>query len=594
MLLETPVQAVYVEPLRAGRRRILVAEDSSVTHDLLKLLLNQRGHYVDIASDGLEALEALRSGSYDVALLDFHLPSLNGAEIAARIRAEANGRPVPRLIAITADVEGLLGADGCEEFDHVIPKPLDIYQFGKLVEEQADIGEKLPRLATSVRTPGAPVVSAARPTSFLDNLGYQFLSWPDDLEGAQLSSRARQASLADPQFDAILIRAAGPQVDLGSIWRHTALHVLPLIDLTGTLGSTADLDASKLAAGDIGLLDQIIRRFQGQRTRLHRDLLLSDDQSEQLLARVFVSGHPLRAAYEPSLQTSISYNTVLAPAAVASEAAKLRDHGLFQRKFFDRFFVCPRCESMRMHLREECPKCRSADLIEETYLHHYRCAYQAPDSEFRRGNDLTCPKCRRNLEHFGFDYDRPGTMVVCQDCRHAASEPAIGSVCLDCTAHADSESCGTRDAFSYELTDQGVGFAEYGYSFLGKARTALRFAELPIELVVALNGAAKRFTDDKTPFTLVNICYKNEREITAEQGVRQFAQARDLFVENLRAALSDIDLVIKGQNYDFLLLREIAPEEAQGDFDRLLEHAQGTLRIDLGPMFQAFGPEDIS
>ena len=184
---------------------------------------------------------------------------------------------------------------------------------------------------------------------------------------------------------------------------------------------------------------------------------------------------------------------------------------------------------------------------------------------------------------------------MCVACGHAASDPAVGFVCLDCGAHADGESCPTRDVYIYHLTDQGIGFAEYGEAFLGTARHALRFTELPIELVVALNAAARKFNEDKTPFTLVNIFYQNERAITAEHGAQQFAQARNLFVENLRAALHPrSDLVVQGRSYDFVLLKGIDPKEAQEDFDALKQVGERALRLDLGVKFQAFGPEDLA
>lgn len=65
------------------RQRILVADDSEVTQDLLKLLLTQRGHEVDVVSDGEEALKALRSHDYDVVLMDFHLHGMDGLEFAS-------------------------------------------------------------------------------------------------------------------------------------------------------------------------------------------------------------------------------------------------------------------------------------------------------------------------------------------------------------------------------------------------------------------------------------------------------------------------------------------------------------------------------
>lgn len=576
-------------------RKVLVAEDSPITHELLKLLLNQRGHQVDIATDGLQALEALRSRDYDVALLDFHLPHMDGLQVAAALKKAANGGKVPRLIAITADVEGLLAhEEGCENFDHIIPKPLDIYEVGKLVEEQAEEGDR----AAEVRSAPAAAADEPRarhaPPSFLEGLGYQFLVWPDDLQATRLSARAMQATLGDPRFDGILIKEPATPAQLAMLWRHKALFALPVIDLTGTLGPKADLDGSKVSAQDRDVITGLVRRFQDQRARLNRDLLFSEVLSEQLLGRIYVSGGKLTAALDPMSKSLVSYNTTLGEAAAAREANSLCEQGLLTRTFFDRFQICPRCESSRMHVREECAKCRSANLAEEPYLHHFKCAYQGPESQFRSGDALICPKCRRELSHFGYDYDRPGTMIVCKACGHAASEPAVGFVCVDCGGHVDSDACNTRDVYSYELTEQGVGFAEHGRAFLGEAARVMRFAELPVELVVALNGAAKQYNEQKVPFTLVNIFYEKEREITAEHGARQFAQARDLFIENMRAAVDKTDMVVKGQSYDFALLRDIDPEAARAEFDELRERAQATVRFDLGAKFQAFGPEDFS
>ena len=126
------------------------------------------------------------------------------------------------------------------------------------------------------------------------------------------------------------------------------------------------------------------------------------------------------------------------------------------------------------------------------------------------------------------------------------------------------------------------------------ARNALRFADLPIELVVALNRAAETFNNEKRLFTLVNIFYENEREIVLDHGARQFAQARSLFVENMRAAAKSTDCVVRGQSYDFLLLRNIGPVDAESYVERMLAQSQATVRFDLGAKFQAFGPEDIS
>ena len=582
-------------------RRVLVAEDSPTTHEILKLLLTKRGHHVDIATDGEQALEALRHNRYDVALLDFHLPKMDGLRVATTAKSELHGRDLPRLIAITADLPGLLAHTGdCENFDLVIPKPLDIYRIGQLLEEQAKLRDEQ---QTEPLEPGprstpsptrATLPSAVRQPFAIEGLGYDFLLWPEDIDTRRLSARAMQASLGDPRFDAILITQPVSVEALTSIWERKALYVLPVVDLTGTLGRMADFDGTELSTAQTERLGPLVRDFQDRRARLHRDLLFSDKLGEQLIGRMFVANRPLTAALDPRYRHLASYDVPLRRRLVQREAEALCEHGLLEREFFERFHMCPSCDSYRLHVREECSQCRSSNLSEEQYLHHFRCAFQGPESDFRRGDELVCPKCHHELTNFGFDYDRPGTMVVCGSCGHAASEPSVGFVCLDCGSHTDSDVTATRDVFSYRLTDQGIGFAEKGGAVLGYAREVLRFADLPLELVVALNAAAKRYNEDKTPFALVNILYRKESEVVAEQGARQFARARDLFIENLRNALAKPNTVVKGQSHDFALLEGIGPEQAQVDLDHLHERASRTLSVDLGAMFQAFGPEDFS
>ena len=341
-------------------RTVLVAEDSPVTHDLLKLLLNQRGHEVDIVTDGAQALEAFRKRRYDVALLDFHLPDMDGTQVAASIRSNNRGYRVPRLIAITGDVEGLLHSEGCENFDGIIPKPLDIYQVGKIVEEQADLTDcQMP----PQRKPPADLKAAIQQAPFL---GYECLTWPHDLQSARRSARALQASLGDPRFDAILVKDAASTEDLESIWQLKALHLLPVIDLTGTLGKTAISMFRRSEVRDTDQVERLIRRFQDRQARLHRDLVLTDSLGEKLLGRIFVSDRPLEGNYDPDVRNLVSYTTLLSGSVVIREADALCNEELLQRNFFDRFHVCARCDSKRLHVREECSKCRSSNLVEES------------------------------------------------------------------------------------------------------------------------------------------------------------------------------------------------------------------------------------
>jgi len=82
------------------RPRLLLTEDNALARKLILTLLDQLGYRADVASDGKEALAALRRGGYDLVLMDCEMPELDGFETIRQWRSEETGAPVP-VIAIT-------------------------------------------------------------------------------------------------------------------------------------------------------------------------------------------------------------------------------------------------------------------------------------------------------------------------------------------------------------------------------------------------------------------------------------------------------------------------------------------------------------
>lgn len=577
-------------------KRILVAEDSPVTQDLLKLILSQRGHAVDAAEDGELALSALERGAYDAALIDFRLPKLDGLEVARRYRSKAGEDNRARLIAITADVEGLLShKENCENFDEILAKPLDIYSVCDLIEQQGSAdgtppaaGEPRPDHGPAHATAGAPLVPEPSWT-----LGFEFLRWPQDFAADRISPGQLQSFKNLDTVDAILVLQPAAPADLAAIWQHSPLHLLPIIDLAGGLGGGADYSAGKQGADDAAAVRDLIQSFHRRRARLHSDFINDADMGEKLMSRLFVMDSPLETLYSPDARALVRYNVALnVPDAIREAEAQCKD-GLMERSFFDRFQVCPQCFSSRLHVREECPVCRSSQLTEEMYIHHFRCGHQDVESRFRQGDKLVCPKCRKDLDHFSVDYDKPGAAIICQSCGNSGSEPAVGFKCLDCLSHFSSEQASTTDVFSYRLSAEGTAFMEMGYAYRGIDRRRLRFTDLPLEFAVALNAAAKDFNDNAAPFSVANLFYENEREIIREAGVRQFSHARDLFLENLKNAIGDGGHVVKGHSYDFCLLHGAGPDAAEAQLSDLSQRASSPLNIDLGLLVRVFGPADF-
>jgi PAS domain S-box-containing protein len=113
--------APQIRPLR-----ILVVEDNQVNQLLATVLLGKAGHRIDVAGNGLEALDAVSARPYDLVLMDVQMPEMDGIEATKRIRAMAG--PVARIpiIAMTAnamkgDRERLLAA-GMNDY---VSKPID-------------------------------------------------------------------------------------------------------------------------------------------------------------------------------------------------------------------------------------------------------------------------------------------------------------------------------------------------------------------------------------------------------------------------------------------------------------------------------------
>jgi CheY-like chemotaxis protein len=112
---------------RIGDRklRILLAEDNEVNQKVGKLMLGKIGHQVDIAENGLDALDAVRRTFYDVVLMDMHMPVMDGLESTRRIRADLPTDRQPHIIALTASVTQE-DRNACAEagMDGYLPKPV--------------------------------------------------------------------------------------------------------------------------------------------------------------------------------------------------------------------------------------------------------------------------------------------------------------------------------------------------------------------------------------------------------------------------------------------------------------------------------------
>ena len=104
--------------------RILLAEDNTVNQQLALLLLESMGYRADVASNGVEAVEAVSRLPYDLVLMDVQMPEMDGIEATRRIRADGPS-PQPRIVAMTANaMQGDREACLAAGMDDYLAKPI--------------------------------------------------------------------------------------------------------------------------------------------------------------------------------------------------------------------------------------------------------------------------------------------------------------------------------------------------------------------------------------------------------------------------------------------------------------------------------------
>jgi two-component system, sensor histidine kinase and response regulator len=114
---------------------ILVVDDDILNQRMMQLLMAREGHQVDLASNGLEALESVKTKWYDVVFMDLQMPVMDGIEASSRIRTWENGGQHTFIVALTASYFPERGQVLFEAgIDNYISKPFELEQIQRLLK----------------------------------------------------------------------------------------------------------------------------------------------------------------------------------------------------------------------------------------------------------------------------------------------------------------------------------------------------------------------------------------------------------------------------------------------------------------------------
>jgi PAS domain S-box-containing protein len=251
-----PQQPRVRTPAALPPLRVLVADDVPQNLELLQLLLARRGHTMTAVGDGAEVVEAAAREAFDVILMDFQMPVLDGLSATRLIRqqAESAGRTRVPIIAMTASVlaeHRRASADA--GMDGFASKPVDWFALSHEIARVLGLGsfQPDPELPAQERMALNRQVGLRRWSS-KEDAWLEALAHFDVQHAAVAQTLAAQASQADYRSMRMLAhKVRGVAANLG-------LELLA--DALGKLEGLVDGDSGKLYAGaDDTLRDLLVQ-----------------------------------------------------------------------------------------------------------------------------------------------------------------------------------------------------------------------------------------------------------------------------------------------------------------------------------------------
>jgi CheY-like chemotaxis protein/HPt (histidine-containing phosphotransfer) domain-containing protein len=264
-------------PLTSARRlRVLVAEDNAVNQALIEALLRRWGHDVVVVGDGRQVLDALEHQTFDIVLMDVHMPEIDGFEATAMLRERERERSSPRLPVVALTAYAMQGdRERCIQagMDEYLAKPVRAVELFAVLERLGLADSTVGCKETPPPTALAPSILEGVPDEALldlpqlrNRLGHDdalirrivglFLdksaSWLADIRTAVHNRDARQ-----------LERAA--HALKGSLANLTAHHGAEAAETLERLGRAGRLDQ---AADALARLDAVMRRLHALLTSL--------------------------------------------------------------------------------------------------------------------------------------------------------------------------------------------------------------------------------------------------------------------------------------------------------------------------------------
>ncbi|KQC32890.1 sensor protein [Nonlabens sp. YIK11] len=120
-------------PIELISKKILIVEDNKINQMITRKILEGKNFDCDIANNGIEALGKIKENTYDLVLMDIHMPGMDGKQCTREVRKFDRELPIIALTAVTLDEsEKEFYEIG---FDDIIPKPFKMDEFFEKIQK---------------------------------------------------------------------------------------------------------------------------------------------------------------------------------------------------------------------------------------------------------------------------------------------------------------------------------------------------------------------------------------------------------------------------------------------------------------------------
>jgi CheY-like chemotaxis protein/signal transduction histidine kinase/HPt (histidine-containing phosphotransfer) domain-containing protein len=223
--------------------RILVVEDNSMNQRVLRLLLEGFGYKPEIVGDGAQAVRAARERTFDLVLMDVHMPEMDGITATRQIRDALPAATRPRIVALTAGITQE-ERDACVAagMDHFLSKPFQKADLAAVLTSTRPVSpippakeseaegraSPSPEKALSVLVAEDNLINQKLTALVLESMGYRYTFASNGKEAVETALAGR--------FDLVLMDCQMPIMDgyqaTMAIRDSEAGRDLPIIALT--------------------------------------------------------------------------------------------------------------------------------------------------------------------------------------------------------------------------------------------------------------------------------------------------------------------------------------------------------------------------